>query len=173
MCARFGILRPRLLISRSVVDALSADELDAVLEHENAHLDSADNLKRLLLVLAPRYRGAAWLEREWAHCAELAADDRAAAGDAHRSLALASALVRVARLGPGPRVAQVSTRSADGNDLAERVERLLDDTEPAAEGWAGRAGWWIAAGTAAAAIAFVVQPASLQAVQAMLERLVH
>jgi hypothetical protein len=75
---------------------------------------SRDNWKRLLIAMAPdlvpfavRRRG---LERSWARYAERAADDRAVAGSAHRSVALAAALVRVARLGaaaPAPLAASL------------------------------------------------------------------
>ena len=48
-----GILRPKLVVSREVLQNLSAGELDAALRHERAHQTSRDNLKRLLLLLAP------------------------------------------------------------------------------------------------------------------------
>jgi len=48
-----GVLRPRLVISRGVVAALSAEQLSAAIRHERAHGISRDNLKRLLVLLAP------------------------------------------------------------------------------------------------------------------------
>src|ERR1700691_2727347 len=48
-----GIVHPRLVISREVLQGLSAEELTAALRHERAHAASRDNLKRLLLLLAP------------------------------------------------------------------------------------------------------------------------
>lgn len=51
-----GILRPRLLVSRGLLDSLSADELDAVLAHERAHAARFDNLRQLLV----RWSTIAW-----------------------------------------------------------------------------------------------------------------
>lgn len=125
-----GILHPRIFISREVLSALSATQLTAALDHEGAHQISRDNLKRLLILLAPDvlpfFRGFETLERHWAKFKEWAADDRAVAGDAGRALALAGALVRVARLGNAQCASPViSLLCNDGGDLAARVDRLL------------------------------------------------
>jgi Zn-dependent protease with chaperone function len=125
-----GVLRPRLVISRNVVAALSAEQLSAAIRHERAHGISRDNLKRLLVLLAPGMLpfvpGFRNLERAWARIAEWAADDRAAAGKTRRSLSLAAALVRVARLGSAPAAPALATSlMADESDLSERVDRLL------------------------------------------------
>ena len=128
-----GVIRPRLVISGKVVAALSAEQLSAVIRHERAHGLSHDNLKRLLVLLAPdvlpfvhAFRN---IERAWARISELAADDRAAAGKTRRSLALAAALVRVARLGSTATAPALATSLiADGSDLSERVDRLLRPT---------------------------------------------
>jgi beta-lactamase regulating signal transducer with metallopeptidase domain len=125
-----GVFRPRMVISRGVVAALSAEQLSAVVRHERAHGASRDNLKRLLVLLAPGIlpfaSGFRNLERAWAKISEWAADDRAAAGKARRSLSLAAALVRVARLGSAASTPALATSlMADGADLSERVDRLL------------------------------------------------
>jgi hypothetical protein len=127
-----GIMRPLLIISRPVVNALPALQLAAALRHEHAHRLSRDNFKRLLLLLAPdllpSLHGFSRMERAWARFTEWAADDYAVAGDTHRSLSLASALVSVARMGACPQTAPlVTSLLADNQDLAERVERLLRD----------------------------------------------
>ncbi len=90
-----GIIHPRLVISRGLVTALSSDQLAAALRHERAHGVSRDNLKRLLILLAPDvfpfWRGFTTLERGWAKYTEWSADDRAVAGNSRRSLSLAAA----------------------------------------------------------------------------------
>jgi hypothetical protein len=125
-----GLLRPRLLISRSVLRVLPTEELDAALRHEHAHRASRDNFKRLLLLFAPDIfpfaRPLRILESSWARFAEWAADDQAAAGDSRRALSLAAALVHVARMGSAPHLPFLSTSLlASDRDLSARVDRLL------------------------------------------------
>jgi Zn-dependent protease with chaperone function len=158
-----GIARPRVIVSRRVLDSLAPEELDVVLRHERAHLRSRDNLKRLCIALAP---GSRILERAWARFAEYAADE-AAAGDSSNAVALASALVRVARMGNVPGVPATAVPFlGDTDDLSNRVERLMAMracTEPA-----GRV-WWL--GFAAAASLFAFNPAALRLVHSLLEGL--
>jgi hypothetical protein len=107
--------------------------------------------------------------RAWARYAEWAADDAAAGGDSRRSLALAAALVRVARMEMAP---PMISPFDGGVDLSERVERLLR-MEPQT----GRrpscapvfVGWAMAAG----ALAAVLQPATLVSVHKVLEHLIR
>ncbi len=127
-----GIFHPRLVISREVLQNLSAVELEAALRHERAHGTSHDNLKRLLLLLAPNilpfsmWGGLASLERGWAQFAEWAADDNAVNGDSRRAVSLAGALVRVASMGALTEASPLMTSLvADGRDLEARVNRLL------------------------------------------------
>jgi beta-lactamase regulating signal transducer with metallopeptidase domain len=128
-----GILRPRLLISEGAVAGLSSDELAVALRHEHSHRDSRDNLRRLLIQLAPAvFPGLRKLEQAWVQCAEWAADDWATEGDRERSAALASALVRIARLQSNTLQsnraipALVTSLVAVDEDLKQRVDRLLD-----------------------------------------------
>jgi beta-lactamase regulating signal transducer with metallopeptidase domain len=130
LLALAGIFRPRLLVSQAVLRSLSAEELDLALQHENAHRTSRDNLKRFFLLLAPApvplLRSFSSIERRWAKLSEWAADDEAVRGDSHRALALAAALLRVARMGAAPRLSFLHTSlCADDHDLSARVERLL------------------------------------------------
>jgi Zn-dependent protease with chaperone function len=130
-----GIMHPRLLISERAIAGLSSDELAAALRHERAHGESRDNLKRLLIQLAPAiFSGLRTLEHEWVKRAEWAADDQATEGNAERSAALASALVRVARLqNCAAMPALVTSLVSADEDLELRVDRLLDrpkDAEP-------------------------------------------
>ncbi|HKS81825.1 MAG TPA: hypothetical protein VJR23_10010 [Candidatus Acidoferrales bacterium] len=125
-----GIFSQRVLISAPVLRALSPEELQATLRHERAHRLWHDNFRRLLLLLAPLsfpfFRGLRELDRAWAKFTEWAADDFAAAGDQREAILLASAIVRVARLGtPSSRPLFLSSL-ADGAELSERVERLLN-----------------------------------------------
>jgi hypothetical protein len=136
LLALSGVLRPRLFLSREVFDSLAPEELQAALRHEDAHRDSRDNWKRLALLLAPPAlfaRPFAALERQWAKYSEWSADDAASAGDPARALYLASALVRVARLGTPPQPALAASLTACGCGLEARVDRLLR-TVPAREG---------------------------------------
>ncbi|HXJ06194.1 MAG TPA: hypothetical protein VNH65_13910 [Candidatus Acidoferrum sp.] len=135
LLAMSGVFRPRLLISRSVLSSLSPQELDAALRHEHAHRTSLDNVKRLLLLLAPDFfpfiGPFRLLERQWSKFTEWAADDEAAAGNSSRALSLAAALVRVARMGSSPRLPFLSTSLlACDRDLSARVDRLLHAVPP-------------------------------------------
>ena len=175
-----GVLRPRLVISRNVVEALSAEQLSAVIRHERAHGISRDNLKRLLVLLAPDMmpfvRGFRGIERGWARLAEWAADDRAAAGKTRRSLSLAAALVRVARLGSAAYVPALSTSLlSDGSDLSERVNRLLRPAVPVAGRGRREPILEASAGLllAGALIAVIAQPATLYSAHEFLEFLIQ
>jgi hypothetical protein len=130
-------------------------------------------LKRLLLRLVPDtfpgWRGFDALERNWSRLAERAADDRAVAGSRERALALASALVRVARMGAASAAPPLATSLlAETADVAARVERLLEGNlgEAPPRGLPAPA---IALALCAAAVVF--QPSTLYAVHALLERL--
>lgn len=128
-----GIRRPLLLVSRAVIDACSHDELAAILAHEAAHVERRDNLKRLLMIIAPDLLGrtalARDLERGWQQASEEFADRNAGP---RRSLDLATALIKVARLAQGS-VAPPATVSAfcQGGDITRRVVRLTAAPERA------------------------------------------
>lgn len=129
-----GIVHPRLLVSQSVMDALSEEQREAAFRHEAAHRTSRDNLKKLLFLLSPDVlpfvSGASDLDRAWSKFTEWAADDEAVDGNQERALSLASALVRVAKLGVHPSPAYLlSSLVDDDRELEVRVNRLL--REPA------------------------------------------
>jgi hypothetical protein len=178
--AMAGILHPQIVISRGVLNALSAEQLDAALRHERAHGISGDNLKRLLLLLSPDVfpfaRGFAALDRAWSRLSEWAADDRARDGDAFRSLSLASALVCVARLGVSPKQSPFLTSLvASGRDLGARTARLLW-AEASPEAQFGRRYVLIGSATllmAACALAVMRWPSPLSCVHLLLEHLMH
>jgi Zn-dependent protease with chaperone function len=136
LLAMSGLFRPRLLISRGVLQTLSSEKLSAALLHEHAHRASRDNAKRLLLLFAPDifpfFRPLRALEHSWLRLSEWAADDEAAAGDSNRAVSLASALIQVARMGSAPRMPFLSTSLlACDRDLCARIDRLLQSV-PAA-----------------------------------------
>lgn len=122
--ALVGVLRPRVRVSGRARRVLDAEQLEAAVRHEQAHLSSHDNLKRLLIWLTPG--GWAELDRAWAQAAEWAADERAAAGCPRRASALAGALLQVARLGPDcpPRVLGTPLLRST-LELKGRIDRLL------------------------------------------------
>lgn len=177
LLALAGVIHPRLVVSREVVSALSADQLAAALRHECAHRVSRDNLKRLFLLLAPDmlpfFRGFRALERGWARFTEWAADDRAVGGDARRSVSLAAALVRVARLGAAVAPSPLMTSLlADSRDLSARVERLLRAAPPETPARGMRV--WVTSASVAAAGALMIalwRPATLSWVHGLLESL--
>lgn len=91
-----GIARPKLLISRSTTEALSANELRLVVAHEMEHARRRDNLRKLLLAANFMPFGRA-IEERWMLACELAAD-RAAVANGYDACDLAAALVKVSRM---------------------------------------------------------------------------
>jgi Zn-dependent protease with chaperone function len=179
LLALTGIVRPRIVLSQPVVRALSASQLSAVLRHERAHRTSHDNLKRLLILLAPAawpfFRGFDSLERAWARVTEWAADDQAVDGDEQRSLSLAAALVCVARLGTAAQAPPLATSlMADSEDLSARVERLLRPSPPRAT-WQRGSRIPVAGAALAFAglLAVVLRSSALQGVHELLEHLIN
>lgn len=174
-----GIRRPRLLVTRGFVQALTRAELTAAIAHELGHRRAWDNLKRLAMRSAPDFLrltpAAHDLERRWASAAEHAADRVAGSGPSARC-ALASALVKVARLTPRSAVAEpayvaepISTLIG-GGEITSRVQRLLDDRDPIER----RPRFSVLApALAAAAIVFVTYGPLVRAVHDATERLIR
>jgi Zn-dependent protease with chaperone function len=173
-----GVVHPRLVLSQAIVDALSAEELAVALRHECAHRISRDNLKRLLILSAPDilpfFRSMRALERGWSKFTEWAADDAAAAGSAHRSLSLAAALVRVARMGGTPQSQLETALLAGGQDLQARIDRLLRPQPPRVKPERMISTFApVAAGMLALALAALLQPATLHSFHVLIERLIQ
>jgi len=125
-----GGLRQRIIAARSVAAACDHEEFRQVLAHEAAHMDARDNLKLLMLLTMPD--ALAWLStggaltERWRAATELEADERASGTDPRKRLALASALIKVARLSLAsgrPRTASRMSPPLTGLEL--RVRRLL------------------------------------------------
>ncbi|MFZ0335878.1 MAG: M56 family metallopeptidase [Candidatus Acidiferrales bacterium] len=175
-----GLIRPRVIVSRAVLQTLSREELEAALEHEHAHRKSQDNLKRLLLFLAPDIlpfsRAFTRLNQYWARLIEWAADDEATEGDSARSVALAAALVRMARIGSAAAVSPLAS-SFLGNDreLSARVDRLLGFA-PIRRNVSRRARAVLTTAAALAmtlALAAMIRPATFLSVHHLLEQLLR
>jgi Peptidase family M48 len=179
LMALVGVVRPRLILSRRVLEALSPEQLEAALSHERAHQLSRDNLKRLLVALAPDVfpfvRGFGDVEHEWERCIELAADDHATGGQMGRSVALAEALIRVARLGSAETALPLgSSLCARDEDLAGRIHRLLG-LEAVAEssGSAVRFPWRFSLALLGMSAWLLHRPDVLYPVHGLLESLLH
>jgi Zn-dependent protease with chaperone function len=117
-----GVRRSRVLVSESTVALLSHDELHIALKHELAHMQSRDNLKKLVFRFCP-FPGMARLESAWSQTAELAADD-AAVANLDDAVDLAAALVKLSRLLP-VEAAPVCTVGFVTGSISVRVARLL------------------------------------------------
>lgn len=125
-----GLVRPRVIVSRSVLNSLPPEELDTAIAHEHAHARARDNLKRMALALAPEilpFTGAfARLDRSWAKVIEWAADDDATQGNFGRSLSLAAALVHIARMGAAFSASPlISYLVGSDGELSTRIDRLI------------------------------------------------
>ena len=132
-----GLFRTRVLIGPAITGCLSAAELEVAVAHELAHRDAFDNLARWGMRCAPDVLGhtgvARRLEEAWHAAAEARADTRAIGGDTLRAVHLASALVKVARLGTDRAVAPLSTVWSTLHDAALlewRVRRLVSGAVP-------------------------------------------
>jgi len=127
-----GVVRPRLFVSRPVLQTLTGPELDASIAHELAHYRAGDNLKRVLVACSPDVLILAGVGRrvedQWRAALEFAADADAVGEDRQRALDLVSALVKVARLMPARKASVVAVGSSlyDGALLSARIGRLLE-----------------------------------------------
>jgi BlaR1 peptidase M56 len=130
LVAVIGGWRPHIVASECVVSACTAVELNQVIAHEAAHVSARDNLKQLMLIASPDVlactRLGATLTQRWRAAAELEADQRATENDPRRRLALAAALIKVARaLGASERSCAALSMPVASDDLEDRVRKLL------------------------------------------------
>ena len=130
LVAVVGGWRPRIVAARQVVDACAPEEFRQVIAHEAAHVSSLDNLKLLLLAISPDplawLATGATLAARWRLAAEFEADERAAGADRRKRVALAAALLKVARLAAAThRPLPVLTLPVALDDVEGRVRRLL------------------------------------------------
>lgn len=133
-----GLLRPRIVLTEGLVDALPGRELVAVAAHEEAHRSARDNL---LIVAAKTVvttlfylPGPKMAFIQMRNCLERAADRSAASGD---RLAIAEALARIASMNYSESDLSTSlTTAVTGNgDLMARLEELVRDEEHSSHSW--------------------------------------
>ena len=128
-----GGWHPRIVAAKRVVAACSPEEFRRVIAHEAAHVSARDNLKLLLLVATPDVLAwlpfGATLAQRWRAAAEFAADERATGPDPYKRVALASALIKVARLSTAnDRTLPALSMPVGGDDVEGRVRQLLAPT---------------------------------------------
>lgn len=120
-----GVLRPRIFVTTGMVHSMRAEELDAVLLHEDAHAARRDPLRRALMQATADVLFymplVGWWSGQQRERAELAAD-RAAVARIGRA-PVAAALWAAAAAQPSPAV------GFDGAAQA-RVAQLLGDDPP-------------------------------------------
>ena len=121
-----GWISPRVYVAKSLPDLLNADELEAVLAHEIAHVRRRDPLR--LFALRSLAATLFWLPAirklvdDLADEAEIVADDFAAQ---RYSLPLAAAILRMAGADVGPLEAAVGFQRTDL--LERRIRRLAGE----------------------------------------------
>jgi len=124
--------------------------------------------------MLPLVGGFETLERAWASATEWAADDRVAQRSRRRALALASALVQVARLNSAAAPPLIASLFADGAELSARIERLLHPPLRVARAPQSPILKAAASVTLVAAMAGVMlQPAMFHSVHELLENLIR
>jgi Zn-dependent protease with chaperone function len=125
-----GILRPRFVVARSVIEHCSPEELRAIFAHERAHIARGDNLARALFGATPDLIAllplARRIARAWHEATEEAADDRAAELGPNGRVLLAQALIKVARIAPASTIGDLPASALyRGENIERRVRRLL------------------------------------------------
>jgi len=118
-----GVRAPKVIVSDDAAAVLTPGELNTALRHEIAHVRRYDNLKKLIFRMAS-FPGTAGLEAAWADQTELAADD-AAVSSLDEALDLASALIKVSRLGFGATAEISRTLLHSSTALTMRIRRLF------------------------------------------------
>jgi len=120
--------RREIVLTTGALAALSENEIQAVLAHEQAHLNGRHDLVLAAFEAMERaFPGVSMLRyarQEGAMLVEMLADDAAASGHSER-LDLATALVHLAA-GRAP----ASTLGAGGDTTVARVQRLLNPPNP-------------------------------------------
>jgi len=143
-----GIVRPKVLVSGVAEFLLSERELQTALNHEMAHVQRRDNLRKLLFRFVA-FPGMRALESSWLEATEMAADD-AAVSNHGEALDLAAALIKLSRFAPADSRADLSAALVHNpaSMMNARVERLIswsDQPQVHSKGLSGRSGIAVAA----------------------------
>lgn len=120
-----GIRRPTIVLTDGLLRLLTPAERRAVVHHEIAHARNGDAARRLLLgLLMPLHLPPTRrrLMRQWRQAVEERADDAVAARG--QALDLASALIRILRIGAPKRPMAAVSMGADSADIGLRIRRL-------------------------------------------------
>jgi Zn-dependent protease with chaperone function len=173
--ALVGVLSPKLIAARSVLDRCTPEELTRIVAHERGHVQAHDNLKRWLFACAPDLLRWTPLHAEiaahWHDAAEDAADDVATGGDAQARVDLAALLVKMARLTPEPSwPAAAVSPFVEQDGLERRVRRLLETDDAAPRANAAIPVLVIATG--ALAVMTVASPAALKGLYDIIEAVI-
>ncbi len=125
----FGFFRPRILIPQDLIERLSPQELQLVVQHELEHLRRADDwsnlLQKVALVLFPLNPALYWVERRLCSERELACDDHVLRTSASRK-AYAICLTRLAEYSIVSRgLSLVLGAWERHSELARRIRRIL------------------------------------------------
>jgi Zn-dependent protease with chaperone function len=132
-----GLFKPRIYVSTAVVEALPADQLDAVVEHERAHVARRDGVWRAIVELLSTAHVPA-VRRRLLAAFELACEqacDEAAAARVGDRLSVASAIVTMERMCRGVLPAGAGLSSIGGSNVEARVTALLGQAAPPHRRW--------------------------------------
>ena len=139
--ATVGLIRPRLVLAPSALEAMDPGALLAACEHEAAHRRHLDPLRIWLGQIASELQwpwpSAKLRLRNWLWALEVARDEEAREHGADGA-DLATAILTVARLSGTRRPSEAAGLAGDGARLKERIRRLLSpipDEPPTRRGW--------------------------------------
>lgn len=127
----FGYLKPRICISRALIDLLDKDELKVVLAHEIQHVISYEPVKiffvkyfKSIFFFLP---GLGVSANKYFTFSELAADENASGNTADKS-SLASAILKISEQEEAMRTERGSSLSFFSPVIEDRVNRLSDES---------------------------------------------
>ena len=129
-----GLARPIIAVPRSLMDALTDEELDQIVLHEYGHVQRRDDWARLAQVLieAPCaiHPAVWWIGRALDLEREVACDDWVVTR-CRAPRAYASCLTKVASIASSSAPVLAPGAARSGGEITRRVERLLDKTRNA------------------------------------------